>query len=355
LRALRNLLVVAVAVGIAVSATWEVAHHGSHAKRIAVTVSGRTVGVAPGTTFRQLVGLLDLRAPAGDLLDVEGHVLQARAYPGQLLLDGQTAPRWSTLRTGDRITTVSGRDRTEPRTREVVRVAGGMSSDPQFFLARTPGSDVVDRGARSHELVSVQFRPNRKPTVERAVALTFDDGPSPEYTPRVLAVLRRLRVPATFFIVGYLAAEYPALVLAERHAGMSIGNHSYNHPEIPPFDELPPPLVRDEIALANEALVRAGVRPRLFRPPGGSTSPAIVHAARDLGERIVLWSVDPTDWRPGIAPKQIIQRVLAAVHPGSIVILHDGGGDRSATVAALPGIVKGIRRKHLRLVAIGAR
>jgi peptidoglycan/xylan/chitin deacetylase (PgdA/CDA1 family) len=346
---------VAVAVGIAVSATWEVAHRGSHAKRIVVTVSGRTVGVATGTTFQQLIVLLDLRPPSGDLLDVEGRVLQANAYRGRLLLDGQSAPGRTALRTGDRITIVSGRDRTEALTREVVRVAGGMSSDPQFLLARTPGSDLVDRGSRSHELVSVQFRPTRKPTVERAVALTFDDGPSPEYTSRVLAVLRRLRVPATFFVVGYLAAEYPALVRAERHAGMVVGNHTYNHPEIPPFDELPAPLVRDEIALANEELARAGVRSRLFRPPGGSTSPTVVRAARALGERVVLWSVDPTDWRPGIGAKQIIRRVLAAIRPGSIVLLHDGGGDRSATVAALPGIVKGIRREHLRLVAIGAR
>ena len=81
-------------------------------------------------------------------------------------------------------------------------------------------------------------------------------------------------------------------------------------------------------------------------------SAAVIGAARGLGERVVLWSVDPADWRAGIRAKQITRQVLTAIRPGSIVILHDGGGDRSATVAALPAIVKGIRRKHLRLVTI---
>ena len=75
----------------------------------------------------------------------------------------------------------------------------------------------------------------------------------------------------------------------------------------------------------------------------------------ELGERVVLWSVDPADWRAGIRAKQITRQVLAAIRPGSIVILHDGGGDRSATVAALPAIVKGIRRRGLRLVTITPR
>jgi peptidoglycan/xylan/chitin deacetylase (PgdA/CDA1 family) len=81
----------------------------------------------------------------------------------------------------------------------------------------------------------------------------------------------------------------------------------------------------------------------------------VLHEARKLGERVVLWSVDPGDWRTGVRPRQIVRAVLKAVRPGSIVILHDGGGDRAATVAALPAIVKGIRRKGLRLVAIPSR
>ena len=147
----------------------------------------------------------------------------------------------------------------------------------------------------------------------------------------------------------------PQLLARERQAGMAIGNHSYNHPEVPPFAKLPRRLLEDEIALGAESLVRLGIRPRLLRPPGGSVSPAVVQAAEARGERVVLWSVDPADWRPGVTARQIARRVLGAVRPGSIVLLHDGGGDRSATVAALPAIVKGIRRRGLRLVEIAAR
>ena len=135
---------------------------------------------------------------------------------------------------------------------------------------------------------------------------------------------------------------------------MTVGNHSYNHPEVPPFAQLPPQLLSDEIVLGAQVLSRLGAPPRLFRPPGGSSSPALVRAAAALGQRVVLWSVDPADWSPGSSAKEITKRVLAAVRPGSIVILHDGGGNRSATLAALPAIVRGIRHRGLQLVALTA-
>jgi peptidoglycan/xylan/chitin deacetylase (PgdA/CDA1 family) len=213
---------------------------------------------------------------------------------------------------------------------------------------------VIVSGALSHELVSARFRPGGAAKAERSVALTFDDGPSPQYTTRVLATLTRLRVHATFFVIGYLAATYPELVRRELRLGMTVGNHSYNHPEVPPFGELPPRLLRDEIALSAQILANLGATPALFRPPGGSTSAGLVRAAAALGQRVVLWSVDPDDWSPGGSSKGIAKRVLSAVRPGSIVILHDGGGDRSATVAALPAIIRGIRRRGLHLVALTA-
>ena len=184
------------------------------------------------------------------------------------------------------------------------------------------------------------------------MALTFDDGPSPQFTPGILSVLRKLHVHATFFLVGYLAQAYPDLVRRELRFGMTVGNHTYNHPEVPPFDQLPGRLLADEIGIGSEILSRLGVHPGLFRPPGGSTSPTVVRAAAAVGERVVLWSVDPTDWQPGTSKRQIVRRVLAAVRPGSIVILHDGGGDRSATLAALPAIIRGIRQRGLHLVAL---
>lgn len=325
----------------------------SRSRALTVVVAGRSSRLPAGTTLGQAAKMLSLRPPAGDLLDVQGGVLRPGAFPGRLLLDGRPARPGTLLHRGDRIALAAGRDRTEPLTRQFLPLAAGLVGDPQYTLARSPGEQIVTRGAISHELVSARLRARKgAATVGRAVALTFDDGPSPRDTPRILATLRRLHAHATFFVVGYLADSYPELVRRELRAGMSVGNHTYNHPEVPPFDRLPPRLAADEIALGAASLRRLGAKPTLFRPPGGSSAADVVQAASRLGERVVLWSVDPRDWQAGSSARQIARNVLAAVRPGSIFILHDGGGDRSATVAALPAIVKGIRRRGLRLRTI---
>lgn len=336
---------------VAVTVTMLVSRRGR--AELSLTAAGKREQVAAGTTLGQAVSLFGLRPRAGNLLDVEGKLLRRGAVPGRVLLNGDPAPADTPLRSGDRIRLVGGRDRREPLSRQLVPARGGIPADPQFTLARGPGRELVVRGALSHKLVSVYLDPNgNRMKVARAVALTFDDGPSPQYTPDILAILRRLHVRATFFCVGYLADEYPGLVRKELHAGMTVGNHSYNHPEVPPFDQLPPRLRDDEILLGAQSLRRAGADPMLFRPPGGSLSPRVVRAAERHGERIVLWSVDPRDWQPGTTARQVVRAALAAVRPGAIVELHDGGGDRSPTVAALPAIVEGIRHRHLRLVAL---
>ena len=322
---------------------------------LSVTVAGHEQRLEKGATVADALALAHAQPHPGDLLDVGGHVLRAAVFPGWTLLNGRRSGTSEALHDGDRIELVDGRDRPEAVQRQIVPVPSGRPADPQFELARLPGVEVVVRGARSHELVSARFRPSGKARVERAVALTFDDGPSPVYTPRILAILRRRHVHATFFTIGFLVDHYPGIVAREHRAGMTVGNHTYNHPEVPPFAELPAELVDAEISLGARSLRRAGVEARLLRTPAGSFSPATVRLAEKYGERIVLWSVDPSDWREGTSAKQIVRRVLGAVRPGSIVILHDGGGDRSATVAALPAIIKGIRHRGLRLVAIPAR
>jgi peptidoglycan-N-acetylglucosamine deacetylase len=325
---------------------------GEH-PRISVMVGERAVRVAAGTTLGEAARDLGLRPPAGNLIDVEGKVLRPGAFRGELLLNERRQAGTTKLRADDRISLVAGRGRTE-RLEHVRRaVPGGISGSPQSRLIRTPGVQISVRGAVSHKVVATRFRATGGPVrVEHAVALTFDDGPSPVDTPRVLAVLHRLHVRATFFVIGFLVNAYPEIVLREHRAGMTVGNHTYNHPEVPPFAQLPMRLLHDEIELGANSLARIGIQPRLLRPPAGSTSANVERAAEMAGERVVLWSVDPADWRPGITPAQIKRRVLSAVQPGSIVTLHDGGGDQSATVAALPGIIKGIRHRKLRLVPL---
>lgn len=189
------------------------------------------------------------------------------------------------------------------------------------------------------------------PQTERAVALTFDDGPSPTFTPQVLAILRRFDVPATFFVVGYLAERFPELVREAAEVG-TVASHSYGHPIGTPFADLPRKRIVEEMDGASDVLEGLGLRITLFRPPGGSSDDRVVKLAGRRGMRVVMWSVDPEDWRNDAKRKLIVRAVVRNVQPGSIILLHDGGGDQSATVAALPAIIKKIRKMGLRFTVV---
>ena len=317
-----------------------------------VRVQGTLHVFEAGTTYLDAVLALHLEPRAGSLLDVEGLALAPGRYPGKILLDGAVYQGDRRLVEGDRIWVVDGKDHTEGVVQTNVTVPGDRPSDPQFDLAVAPGVQVVTRGALSGKLVSSVFHPTGPVVIPKTVALTFDDGPWPGQTDRILRILATFHATATFFEVGYLVDRSPDLVRAEAAAGMAIGDHTWDHPLSPPFGRQPDDEARSQIARAADALSSLGVDAKLFRPPGGSYGDATVAVTEGLGMRMVLWSVDPRDWAPGATKKTIVKRVLSNVQAGSIVILHDGGGDRSATIAALPGIIKGIRAKGLSLVTI---
>ena len=344
--ALIALLVLVVAVA-ATAAGYELLR----TKTIAVRVEGVDERVSEGTTLQDAAEKFELEPAAGDLLDVQQAVLRNDAFPGKLLVNGHARPGSTELQKDDRIGSVDGADREEPSQHYFVRVPGGMPSNPQFTLALTPGRQEFAKGDISGKVALVRFDPSGPAQVPKEVALTFDDGPS-AYTGRMLATLRRLRARATFFVVGNVVERYPNLVRRELAAGMGVANHSYSHPYHPPFDDQPHEVILSEIDRGSSVLERLGHTPTLFRPPGGSYSPYVQEATGAHGQRIVLWSVDPEDWSAETTSKQIVKRVLGAVGPGSIVLLHDGGGDQTRTVKALPAIVKGIRAKGLRLVAV---
>jgi peptidoglycan/xylan/chitin deacetylase (PgdA/CDA1 family) len=187
----------------------------------------------------------------------------------------------------------------------------------------------------------------------RAVALTFDDGPWPGSTARLLRVLHRFGVPATFFMVGRQAAQYPQLVRRVNRAGDEIGNHSFDHPTT--LQHLSDAELAREMTRASDVLAADHAEPTLFRPPGGWFDDAVVQQARENGMRVVTWDVDPRDWRSNISPGEVAHAVLSQVHAGSIVLLHDGGGDAAHTIKALPRIIRGIRKRGLGFVTIPAQ
>ncbi|MFE6054867.1 polysaccharide deacetylase family protein [Kitasatospora sp. NPDC056446] len=176
----------------------------------------------------------------------------------------------------------------------------------------------------------------------KVVYLTFDDGPSPAYTPRVLATLARYGVRATFFEIGQNVAAHPALTAQVARQGHSVQNHSWSHPDL---RKLSGAALDSQVGSTDRAIrARTGRTPTCLRPPYGAVNGTVRSHAAALGKQVVLWSVDPTDWsRPGTAA--IRSRVLDNVRPGSVILLHDGGGDRSQTVAALPGIISTLKAR----------
>lgn len=189
-----------------------------------------------------------------------------------------------------------------------------------------------------------------KPLPVGAVALTFDDGPDPTWTPRVLAVLARYDASATFFDIGLQAQRYPQLVRAEWAAGMGVGNHTWSHPDL---TRLTPAQLATQIGRAADVIASdtGGQAPVCLRPPYDAVDLAVQRATDGVHESLMLYDVDPRDWsRPGVAA--IVHRVLAAARPGMVVDLHDAGGNRSQTVAALPLILQGLAARHLTTVRI---
>ena len=161
----------------------------------------------------------------------------------------------------------------------------------------------------------------------RVVYLTFDDGPS-RHTPAVLELLARAHAKATFFVVGSHAAANAAGLRAIQAGGHKIGNHTWSHPQL---TRLSPNEIRSEIARTDAAV---GFSATCVRPPYGATNGTVAATIAAVGKRSVLWSVDSLDWtQPGA--EQIADTIVSQVRPGSIVLMHDGGGDRQQSVAAL--------------------
>ncbi|MGK5692013.1 polysaccharide deacetylase family protein [Streptomyces sp. URMC 128] len=184
----------------------------------------------------------------------------------------------------------------------------------------------------------------------RQVALTFDDGPLPPFTGRILDTLERYGVPATFFCVGINAGGFAEDLTRMREQGHAIGNHTWSHPFLP---ELSRPQLAEQINRTAEAIAEAsgGAAPRLFRPPYGSRTPQVMGWLSEFDATTVLWDVAPDDWALRRAGA-IARDVLADVRPGSVILLHDGGGDRTPTVESLPLIIEGLLERGYEFVRV---
>ena len=215
------------------------------------------------------------------------------------------------------------------------------SAAPAFWGAYTWGSHLLTvgsvwRGARDR----------------RAVALTFDDGPDPEWTPRVLDILEREGVRGAFFVIGRRARQAPGVARRIAEAGHDLGNHTWSHPSLwrcgPRETERE---IADGVAAIAEA---AGASPRFFRPPWGKTNLAMFGALRRSATPCVFWTVQPESRRP-VAPAEQARRGTARARAGAIYDLHDADGVPGAgsrLVESLPALITGVRREGYALVPL---
>lgn len=301
---------------------------------------------------------------AGDLVDRNGEmVARGRGATPELSRDGVRLALDAPLRDGDIITSATGADVAESEI--VTEVPDPITiryvGDGPLQALEQPGAVGVRRqviGAASVRVFADEvIEPAHAMVIRRhginggrkVVALTFDDGPWPGQTDAILRELAAEDVQATFFMIGSQVRRQPDLVRRVRDAGHAIGNHTQAHARL---DIAPAPVVRNEVTGAQQAIQEvAGVKPRWFRPPGGRTSAVVNKEVARFDMRTVMWTVDPQDWRQP-PTSRIITDVLAGVRPGAVVLLHDGGGERATTIAALGPLIRELKKRGYTFVTL---
>lgn len=339
---LRVLLTVA-ALTILLTAAWPARGLGTAGF---VLVDGAPVAIGAGTTVLQVANARDLAPMAGARLDVAGDVIVPRGgVRGTIEVDSAVAPRDLVLQDGAVIATRRGANRFEALTRTTapipheLRTEGsgpvvslmrkGSDGERERFRGDTSGRTAAEFITREPVDGSLR-RSSGLAEGQKAVALTFDDGPS-RFTTDILAVLAKKGIAATFFWVGNVAAGRSDMVGLARDAGHEVENHSWSHADLTALDAAG---IDAEISRAAQAL--GGTR--FLRPPYGKYNSTVVEQATTLGQSLVLWDVDTLDWKIRDA-SSILSRVQTGVRPGAVILMHDGGGDRAQTVAALPAVV----------------
>ncbi|MBE6544412.1 MAG: polysaccharide deacetylase family protein [Ruminococcaceae bacterium] len=184
---------------------------------------------------------------------------------------------------------------------------------------------------------------------KRQVALTFDDGPHPDYTPAILSILEEYKVPATFFVIGENARQYPELVKKEYNMGNEIGNHTFSHPAVSKtsYNDL----INETELVDGEILALTGKAPKIFRPPGGVCDKNVGKVAKEKNYSVILWTVDTKDWQ--IPPTHdIVSCVKTNLRPGAIILFHDYVWGASNTPEALRILIPHILDEGYEIVTV---
>ncbi len=330
--------------------------------QITVYVNGREVHLPFGARVEQALAAAGVKLAAGDLIDADGKILEVgTGNPVQLTLNGARCDTTDRVAPGDRIEAASGTPIIESIVVETTETAQPFEvvGSGSFVKVRSPGAPgkvTVKKGlitgkvfesAESLEPSAMVIARFQYAVAKKLVVLSFDDGPHPTYTPQILDVLHSEGVHAVFFVVGAQAAAYPNVLKRIRDEGHEIGNHTYSHTLTEAAVESD---ISSEISDTSQLVEKLTASPtRWVRPVGGALSAAFVRAAESVGHTIVLWNIDTQDWRSARSSGRSDEiRMSVSDTPlanGSVILMHDGGGYRGATVQALKAIIPALREQ----------
>lgn len=339
-------------------------------RNVTFNLNGQEATVKVGTTIDQLMRDKGLSYTPGDLLSVKGDVLEqgaGNAYSAKLG-DQDMAPQEAgsyRIQGGEDLTLGDGADTTEEYDSQIVEeqpklvMEGAWGSVSYVKQWGKVGQIEMRTGKRSGETAQGDVKQEVQSCIiaarmvepangEKLVALTFDDGPS-EYTQQYLDILKRYDAKATFFNLGDNIANYPDTAKAIVDAGMQLASHTQTHQQLPLLGA--EKLQQELTATFTEIDKATGVKTTVIRPPYGDFKERTWLESGGLMSASILWTQDTLDWkRPGAST--IVDNALAGIGPGSIILMHDGGGNRDQDVQALPTIIERLQADGYKLVTI---
>ncbi len=321
----------------------------ARASAIRVTVNGQRIQLdSADATIQDAVDAMGLQLRVGFMRAIAtGDPVPHRVRQPRVWLDERPVALTKRVGNGDHIRVENGVDFVEPVVEELQNVPTTGYPDIETQLWQPGKEGVVKRlvgrfsGQVAQDVVVVETPVPAAPLDGPAVLLSFDDGPDGRWTPQVLDILRDKGLKAMFCVVGVQIDRHPELVQRIHAEGHTLCNHTQHHDmRLPLRSQL---FATAELeAVQNKIRELTGTTPRFYRGPGGSMSPFIVSEAHRLGMRVLAWNVDPGDYRkPGA--EHIQDRIAVNIRNGGVALMHDGGGDRSQTVAQLPGLIDRLR------------
>ena len=260
-------------------------------------------------------------------------------------------------------TTIEKEDNTETETIEKENPDNNSNDSDGEVIISSDEDEILDEAImpedRENEFVDrVRRQAEEFPDIfylqggfKPKVAISFDDGPNPHHTPDILEVLNHYNVPATFFVLGSQVQYHPEILRNIHHDGHEVANHSYTHTN---FASITIEQATQEIERTNDIIERQiGYRPEIIRPPYGFITDSQLDYFNDKNYKFVNWSLDTMDWNEDVNDPEIMaSRVKRLLHPGAIILLHDGGGDRTNTVKVLPDLIEYIEEFGYELVTV---